>query len=148
MTDRATLTVEDRIAIHDLLVLYGFILDERLWDRLDMLFTDDVVFEASAFGMPPMNGIEDIRRAWLDLSVHPVAHHATNILILPGRAGVVRVASKGLGIDHKGRAHTIAYHDRLAHTEAGWRIAHRTAILLREGIGRDPAPFLALAQWD
>ncbi|MBV9840087.1 MAG: nuclear transport factor 2 family protein [Sphingomonadaceae bacterium] len=144
----APLTTEDRLAIHELMALYGFILDERLWDRLDRLFTPDVVYDATAFGVAPMHGIEDVRRAWSDLSIHPIAHHATNVVIFPGDDGLARVASKGLGIDRKGRAHTIAYHDRLARTEHGWRIAQRTAILLRDGIERDPLSFLALTQWD
>jgi len=37
------ITAEDRLAIHDVIALHGHVADDRDWDRLGDLFTDDAV---------------------------------------------------------------------------------------------------------
>jgi hypothetical protein len=36
----------DRWAIHELIGLYGHVIDDRRWSDLGIVFTDDVVFDA------------------------------------------------------------------------------------------------------
>lgn len=38
------MNVADTLAIHQLLALYGHVVDEREWDRMDELLTADLVF--------------------------------------------------------------------------------------------------------
>jgi len=54
----------DAVAIYQLLALYGRLVDERDWDGLAELFTEDPVFNASGFGSPIHYGWISLRRAW------------------------------------------------------------------------------------
>jgi SnoaL-like domain len=49
-------TAEDRLAIADLVALRAHLFDDGELERLDELFTADVVYDASDFGQPPMLG--------------------------------------------------------------------------------------------
>lgn len=44
------LTADDKWAIGETLALHGHLFDEGELDRLDELFTDDVVYDVSALG--------------------------------------------------------------------------------------------------
>jgi hypothetical protein len=39
------LDAADRIALHELAALYGHLLDQRRWDDLNLVFTEDLVYE-------------------------------------------------------------------------------------------------------
>jgi hypothetical protein len=126
------LDVADRLAIHELLGLYGHLIDERRWDELDAVFTADVVYDASDFGGPVTTSLVDLRAHWAgDEAQHPLAHHATNIVVTQDGDGTVRVLSKGIGVGRKGRVGSATYRDVVVHTPAGWRIARRTPTLRR-----------------
>lgn len=57
--------------------LHGHLFDEGHLDRLDELFTPDVVYDLSDVGIEPLHGIAEIRRAALELGpANPLAHHA------------------------------------------------------------------------
>jgi SnoaL-like domain len=56
------LTTEDRLVIADLVALQGHLFDDGELERLDELFTAEVVYDASDFGQPPMRGIDAIAR--------------------------------------------------------------------------------------
>jgi hypothetical protein len=58
---------------------------------------------------------------------HPLAHHATNIVITEAADGTVRVISKGIGVGRKGLVGSVVYRDIVRKEEQGWRIAHRVA---------------------
>jgi hypothetical protein len=121
------LTQDDVMAIHDLLARYGHVIDERRWHELDLIFTDDATFDATDFGVPVMTSLEEIRASWSsDLEQHPLAHHATNIVVKEAD-GVVRAESKGLGVLRDGRVATLVYRDELRRTAAGWRMSRRVA---------------------
>jgi hypothetical protein len=121
------LTTEDVLAIHELLARYGHVIDERRWPELDLIFTPDAFFDASDFGVPALTGVEEIRTSWSsDLDQHPVAHHATNIVVTEDD-GVVRVESKGICPLRDGRVATVVYRDEVSRTPAGWRLAQRVA---------------------
>lgn len=93
------LTAEDRCAISETISLHGHLFDEGDLDRLDELFTADVVYDVTDVGMKPLHGIDEIRRATLELgAANPVAHHVTNIII----TSVAGTCVKGALQSHRG----------------------------------------------
>jgi|SRR5579863_5430505 len=124
--------VADILAIHELLARYGHIIDQREWQRAEELFTPGAVYDMSAFGLGRVVGAAAIRNLWSrPQAAHPLAHHATNILVSEDADGTVRVLSKGLGVGANGRVGSVVYHDVVERTPAGWRFAARTAMLRR-----------------
>ena len=127
-----TIDVADRLAIHELLGLYGHLIDQRRWDELDQVFTADLVYDATDFGQRGTRSLADLQAAWTgDLSIHPLAHHATNIVVTEDADGTVRVLSKGIGVGNRGRVGSVTYHDVVVRTSEGWRLAERRAELRR-----------------
>jgi ketosteroid isomerase-like protein len=134
MTDLQTLL--DEREIHRVATRYCRALDTKDWDLLDDVF----VAEATAvLGSPTvLTGIEEIRGRirsalqHLDDSQHLVGNHeiavdgdvATHRCYL--QAQHVREAAVG------GPNYIVAgrYEDRLARTDAGWRITHRTLTVM------------------
>jgi hypothetical protein len=96
------------------------------------VFVDDLVFDATDLGSERIEGLDNLVMRWSrpDAS-HPLAHHATNILILEDLDGTVRTQSKGYGPRPEGGGRTVTYRDILRRTPHGWRLAQRTAILMR-----------------
>ncbi len=83
----------DIIEIHQLLGLYGHVLDAADWDRLDDLFEADAVLDYTGVRAPRVfTGIEEIRQ-FFEGANHPSAHHVTNIVVVE-RDGDVCVKSK------------------------------------------------------
>jgi 3-phenylpropionate/cinnamic acid dioxygenase small subunit len=119
--------VNDTLEIHRVLSLYGHIVDEREWDRMAELFTADLVFDAQDFGSEVTHGIPALRHLWETTDKHPLAHHATNIVITEAADGTVRVISKGIGVGRKGLVGSVVYRDIVRKEAQGWRIAHRVA---------------------
>ncbi len=125
-----TITTEDRLAIHELLGLYGHLIDQRRWAELARVFTDDVVFDATSFGQEVTTSYRELMDHWTsDLAMHPLAHHVTNIVITQDADGTVRVMSKAIGVGRKGRVGSATYHDVVVKTPDGWRLARRVAVL-------------------
>lgn len=131
MSNRTGDTLLDPIdvtEIHQLLALYGHVIDDRRWDDLDQLFTDDAFFDASEFGSPITRSLAELKDMWAGDDVqHPVAHHATNIVVSQGDDGTVHVRSKGLGVLRSGKVASLTYRDELRMTPVGWRLARRVA---------------------
>jgi hypothetical protein len=126
------LDVADTLAIHELLALYGHIIDERQWQRVDELFTATTVYDMTEFGLGKVVGASAIRALWSRPdAAHPLAHHATNIVITAGADGTADVLSKGLGVGPNGRVGSVVYRDTVERTTAGWRFAARTGELRR-----------------
>jgi hypothetical protein len=122
----------DLLAIHELLGLYGHIVDEREWSRTGELFTADCVYDMTEFGLGVVHGAAAIARLWsAPDAMHPLAHHATNIIVSEDPDGTVRVLSKGLGVGPNGRVGSVVYRDVVVHTSAGWRFCARTGQLRR-----------------
>jgi hypothetical protein len=127
-----TIDLADRFAIHELLGLYGHLIDQRRWDELDQVFTADVVYDATDFGQPITRSLADLRATWTgDLSTHPLAHHATNVVVTEDADCAVRVLSKGIGVGTRGRVGSVTYHDVVVKGPDGWRLAQRRAELRR-----------------
>ena len=129
-----TLEVADRLAIHELLGLYGLLIDDRRWTELDQVFTADCVYDASDFGHQITRSLDELLAHWMsDLTMHPLAHHATNIVVTEDPDGTVRVRSKGIGVGVKGRVGSVTYDDVAVRTPGGWRMSYRRAVLRRPG---------------
>jgi SnoaL-like domain len=128
----SVLEPHDILAIHELLARYGHIIDEREWQRVEELFTADARYDMREFDLGEVRGAAAIRALWSGPdAAHPLAHHATNILVSEDPDGTVRVLSKGLGIGAHGRVGSVVYRDVVQKTEAGWRFLSRTAQLRR-----------------
>jgi 3-phenylpropionate/cinnamic acid dioxygenase small subunit len=127
---------EDRLEIHELLARYGFILDDRDWQSFDAVFTEDGVCDLTAWQVPMMRGIAAIRATYAEIA-HPVAHLTMNTVIEAVSDERARVRSKILAVRPDRRVETAEYHDELARTAGGWRIAKRVVV-----------PRLATDSWD
>ena len=124
--------VSDILAIHQLLALYGHIIDEREWQRVGELFTATAVYDMTDFGLGAVRGAAAIREMWSRPdAMHPLAHHATNIVISEDPDGTVHVVSKGIGVGANGRVGSVVYRDVVERTPQGWRFASRKAQLRR-----------------
>jgi hypothetical protein len=122
----------DILAIHELLALYGHVIDAREWQRVGELFTATSLYDMSAFGLGIVQGAAGIRELWSRPgAAHPRAHHVTNIVIREAEDGTVHVLSKGIGVDDTGRVGSVVYRDVVSKGPQGWRFAARTAQLLR-----------------
>ncbi|WP_216894197.1 nuclear transport factor 2 family protein [Nocardia alni] len=116
----------DRWAIAETLSLHGHIVDGGHLDRLEEIFTPEVVYDLSAVGVGTFEGIEAARKGALQLGAGgPIAHHVTNVVITGAADDVVTVQSKGLMIMADGTMGSVTHLDTLRRHEDGWRISHR-----------------------
>jgi 3-phenylpropionate/cinnamic acid dioxygenase small subunit len=120
------LSAEHTLAIHQLISLHGHLVDDQDLDRIDQVFTPDIVYDLDGLGYGTLRGLDAFRTAAVEVGDrNPVGHHVTNTIVTEGADGEVRARSKGIGILRDGRAGSVVYDDRLRLTPAGWRIAHR-----------------------
>jgi 3-phenylpropionate/cinnamic acid dioxygenase small subunit len=112
-------------AIQQLYALYGHVMDDRAWDRLGEVFTEDCVFDATALGVPLMEGLPAMATTTETSPAVPLAHHVTNVLVVALDGDSARVRAKALGTYSRGRAFSGDYDDSLVRTAAGWRIRRR-----------------------
>jgi hypothetical protein len=126
------ITIDDRLAIHELLALHGHLVDNGALDRLDELFTDDVVYDLAPLGGAVLEGVDAIRRSARELGDrNPVAHLVTNVLVQE-YDGQVTASSKFIGVQRDGSVGSGVYEDVLRRTAEGWRISRRRVSLRRE----------------
>lgn len=124
---------EDVLAVYDLLGRYGHLIDERAYERLVEVFTEDCVYDATDFGGEVLHGSAAVVEQMRTSDSHPLAHHATNILVAANPDGTLAVLSKGIGVGPRGRVGSVVYEDTARRTAAGWRLAARRAVLRRPG---------------
>jgi hypothetical protein len=127
----SALDAADRAVLHELIALYGHLLDQRRWEDLNQVFTPDVRFEGLH---DTTTGIDAKVALWISeegMKRHPLAHHATNVVITQDPDGTVRIISKGIGVRASGEPQSVTYRDIAVRTQAGWRIAARQAISRR-----------------
>jgi hypothetical protein len=128
----AVMTPADRLEIHELVNLYGHIVDDRQWGRVVELFTDDALFDASGADGIVVTGWRAIAEHWADPATrHPLAHHATNIVIGARDGESVAVTFKGLGVGYRGRVGSLVYRAAVVPGPDGWRFARLSAYLRR-----------------
>jgi SnoaL-like domain len=89
------LSVDDRVAITDLINQHGHLTDRGDFDGMSALFTEDVTYDVSDFGAGVLTGLAAAREAALALgNANPVAHHVTNTVLDERADGVVHALSK------------------------------------------------------
>jgi hypothetical protein len=125
------ISIEDRGAIGDLISLYGVVIDERRWDLVGALFTADAIYDITDFDAGVLHGAEEIRKFWESTALHPLAHHATNVLVRGDQQGNGVALSKGVGVGRGGKIGSVTYYDEFRRTDSGWRISKRVATLRR-----------------
>jgi 3-phenylpropionate/cinnamic acid dioxygenase small subunit len=132
-----TLSIENRLLIHELLSRHGHLMDRGEFDRLDELFTPDVVYDLTDFGRGELHGLEAIAQASLALGDrNPLGHHVTNVVITDAGDDIARVHSKGIAIRADGSSGTVTYEDVVKRTPDGWRIVRRVVRARREPLHR------------
>lgn len=121
-----TISVEDRLDIHELIALHGHLSDAGDFDRMHEVFAADVVCDLEDFGLGLVRGRDALRDTALAMGEgNPVGHHATNVVITAVDDDVVRVRSKGIGIRADGTSGSVVYEDVIQRTVGGWRIVSR-----------------------
>lgn len=124
MSDNQELSVADRVEIHELPGRYGDAIDDRNWDGLDRVFTQDAVFDLTGVGSRVCDGLDDIKSFMESEAAHPKTHMMTNIYADADGDGA-QLRSRIVALLGKGRAGTASYYDQLVRTPDGWRIKHR-----------------------
>jgi hypothetical protein len=124
-----TSTVENRIAIHELIALHGHLMDEGNFDRLPELVTEDIEYDVTMMGGGILRGPTEIADAAKQLGEHnPLGHHVTNVVIDTLSTTTATCRSKGIGIMSNGTIGTVVYEDELTLTPDGWRLSKRQVL--------------------
>ena len=124
------LTANDNLELHELAARYGDIIDDRDWQALDSIFTEDAVFEVVK--LVTLHGRAEIKRYMDEDGRHPLAHFISNIHTREDNDDV-RLLSRGVfPIDpeeNSNAGHRVfygSYYDEVIKTAAGWSVARRT----------------------
>ena len=120
----------DRLELHELPGRYGDAIDDRDWERLDYVFTDDAVFDLTDLGLPILVGLDEIKRFMDEDADHPRTHTMTNIYVDETTDGV-KLYFRILALGRGGTMGTASYYDDVVKTPDGWRVAHRVVTLRR-----------------
>ena len=125
-----TIDTADRLELHELPGRYGDAIDDRNWDRLRQVFTDDAIFDLTGVGLRQLDGIEDIVH-FMDVEAqHPKTHMMTNIYVDDGGESVT-MNFRIVALLGKGLVGTASYYDTVVKTPDGWRVKHRDCMLHR-----------------
>lgn len=120
------LTDADRWAINEVIALHGHLFDNGEFDRVDELFTPDVVYDLTDVGMGQLHGVAEIIRAAVELGDgNPLGHHVTNIIITGVEADRVQTRCKAVVVLRDGRCGSATYLDTLRYHDGSWRISSR-----------------------
>jgi ketosteroid isomerase-like protein len=138
---------QDRIDIGDLINRHGHLMDAGELDRAGELFTADVTYDLSDFGLGSLHGPAAIREAALALGqANPAGHHVTNIVITRIDERSARVQSKGIGIKADGTAGSVTYDDIVTRQPGGWKISCRKVTARRAALGQPAASARAVLE--
>src|ERR1700709_1573106 len=77
----------DRLELHELPGRYGDAIDDRDWEALGRIFTEDATFDLTDLGGPKLVGLAEIRRFMDEDATHPLTHLMTNIYVDEQPAG-------------------------------------------------------------
>jgi 3-phenylpropionate/cinnamic acid dioxygenase small subunit len=122
--------VSDRLELHELPGRYGDAIDDRDWDRLDQIFTEDAVFDLTDLGGPDLHGLAEIKRFMDEDAEHPRTHLMTNIYVDETSEGV-RLYFRIVALLPERVVGTASYYDDVVKTPAGWRVKNRVIKLRR-----------------
>jgi hypothetical protein len=128
-------TPQDTLEIHEVVVRYGFVVDDREWDALGEVFTADAVIDLRnhdvdpPVGLGPYTGLDEIRHHYRDVLAHPPQHIVVNHVIDDVSDDEVVVRSKALVALPEQRFADLLYRDVVVRTPEGWRIRHKSVQL-------------------
>ena len=125
-----TIDIADRLELHELPGRYGDAIDDRNWDRLKDIFTDDAVFDLTGVGARRLEGIDDIVHFMNIEASHPKTHMMTNIYVDEHEENVT-MNFRIVALLGKGLVGTASYYDRVVKTDHGWRVQHRECMIHR-----------------
>lgn len=128
-----SITVEDRLELHELPGRYGDTIDDRNWAGLDRIFTPDGVFDLTDLDIPLLVGLPEIKRFMDQDAQHPKTHTMTNIYVDESPEGV-KLNFRIVALQRGGLAGTASYYDDVVKTPDGWRVTHRVVTLRRRPI--------------
>jgi hypothetical protein len=133
------ISLEDRVAITEVIALHGHLVDDGRLDELNRVFAEDVTHDLTAFGLGIHHGLGSVREAAEALGgANPVGHHVTNIVIVEVTdAHTVVTRSKGIGVRVDGSAGSVIYEDTVTKRDGAWRITYRKIAVRRKPLGRD-----------
>jgi hypothetical protein len=124
-SDLNGLSADDVVAIQAVIMKYGFFIDDREFDRMGEVFTEDAVVDYRPGGEGPFVGLAEIERAMKTLQ-HPVQHMMVSHIIDSVSGDEVVTRTKALIPLQVGGIADIAYRDVLVRTPAGWRIKDKS----------------------
>ena len=125
-----TIDIADRLELHELPGRYGDAIDDRNWDRLRDIFTDDAVFDLTGVGARRLEGIDDIVHFMNIEASHPKTHMMTNIYV-DEHEETVTMNFRIVALLGKGLVGSASYYDRVVKTDHGWRVQHRECMIHR-----------------
>lgn len=119
------LPAEDILEIQQLVASISYMVDERRWDDLPVLYTEDGVFDASDVGYPAVEGQAALRQH-METANHPLAHYTTNTIVRPIDHDNAEAVSMVIGAWQDGTMSGGAnYRDHVVRTAQGWRMKRR-----------------------
>ena len=122
--------VADRIELHELAGRYGDAIDDRDWDRLGQIFTEDAVFDLTDLGEPRLEGLAEIKRYMAEDAKHPRTHLMTNIYVDETPDGA-QLFFRIVALLPDRIVGTASYYDDVVKTRDGWRVRNRVITLRR-----------------
>ena len=128
--------VGDRVELHELPGRYGDAIDDRDWERLEQIFTEDAVFDLTDLGVPLLEGLDAIKVFMDKDAQHPRTHTMTNIYVDETDDGV-KLNFRIVALLGEGKVGTASYYDDVVKTPNGWRVKHRVTTLRRRDRKKD-----------
>jgi ketosteroid isomerase-like protein len=110
----------DRLALHELPGRYGDLIDDRDWDGLSRIFTEDATFEVPDQVLDGLEGIREFMRG----ANHPRTHLMTNVYVDETPEGTI-VRFRIVGMRRDGRIISGRYRDVVVKGDDGWRVVSR-----------------------
>ncbi|MDR7156451.1 hypothetical protein J2W40_003295 [Sphingobium xenophagum] len=122
------LSAEDIFDIQQLVSEITYMVDERNWDDLERLYTEDGIFDASLVGYASIEGQAALRKHMKSAN-HPLAHYTTNTVVRPIDANSANVVSMIIGAWQDGTMTAGAtYRDHVVRTSKGWQMKCRQVV--------------------
>jgi hypothetical protein len=126
-SDLHGLSGEDVLAIQSVITKYGFLIDDREFERIGEVFAEDAAVDYSMIeGGKRYVGLAEIEQALKTLPNPAVQHMLVSHIIDSASGGEVVTRTKALIPLSDGSIANIAYRDVLVRTRAGWRIKDKS----------------------
>ena len=124
--------LEDRAKIHELVARYGRVLDDRDFEAVGSLYTEDAIFDTTAGRIVGRKGVVDYYRERM-AQFGPTYHypHSTEIEFAgSGHASGVVAAHAEVAVDGETVWVALRYHDTYRRGPEGWQFYERQVRLL------------------